>query len=112
MAFIRSTFYFILLFFGSCSETPNVEKVPIAKRVVPSQSLLSQKTNEKKKLSEYEFFKSPIAELIPNVNVYSYDVNTPLFSDYASKKRFVMADSHCRASTTSSSRRSRIGHRR
>ena len=89
MAFIRSTFYFILLFFGSCSETPNVEKVPIAKRVVPSQSLLSQKTNEKKKLSEYEFFKSPIAELIPNVNVYSYDVNTPLFSDYASKKRFV-----------------------
>ena len=71
MAFIRSTFYFILLFFGSCSETPNVEKVPIAKRVVPSQSLLSQKTNEKKKLSEYEFFKSPIAELIPNVNLYS-----------------------------------------
>ena len=40
-------------------------------------------------LSEYHFFKGNIAELSPNDRVVPYDLNTPLFSDYAEKARFV-----------------------
>lgn len=45
------------------------------------------------KLSSYRFFiTSGVgagAELVPNQGVVPYDVNTPLFSDYTSKYRFV-----------------------
>ncbi|PWJ40052.1 SO2930 family diheme c-type cytochrome [Sediminitomix flava] len=42
-------------------------------------------------LSEYNFFVGEIAELTPNeeARVLPYDLNTPLFSDYALKKRFI-----------------------
>lgn len=39
-------------------------------------------------LSEYHFFKDG-ARQVPNDGVVPYDVNSPLFSDYASKHRFV-----------------------
>ncbi|MBX3179021.1 MAG: hypothetical protein KF886_16825 [Candidatus Hydrogenedentes bacterium] len=39
-------------------------------------------------ISEYNLFKDP-ARQIPNDGVLPYDLNTPLFSDYASKHRFV-----------------------
>ncbi|MGK0366684.1 MAG: putative repeat protein (TIGR03806 family) [Saprospiraceae bacterium] len=42
-------------------------------------------------LSEYNFFEGNLADLIPNTaaRVLPYDLNTALFSDYASKKRFI-----------------------
>jgi len=42
-------------------------------------------------LSEYNFFVGDISDLNPNVEagVTPYDLNSPLFSDYASKKRFI-----------------------
>ena len=40
-------------------------------------------------LSEYNFFKGNMAKLVPNDRVIPYDLNTPLFSDYAEKARFV-----------------------
>lgn len=40
-------------------------------------------------LSEYNFFKDDIASLDPVYGVLPYDLITPLFSDYAKKKRFV-----------------------
>lgn len=42
-------------------------------------------------LSEYNFFEGDIKDLIPNAEngIIPYDLNMPLFSDYASKKRFV-----------------------
>ncbi|MFT6319299.1 MAG: putative repeat protein (TIGR03806 family) [Granulosicoccus sp.] len=42
-------------------------------------------------LSEYNFFLGEVADLQPNTEagVLPYDLNTALFSDYASKKRFV-----------------------
>jgi uncharacterized repeat protein (TIGR03806 family) len=42
-------------------------------------------------LSEYNFFEGDINNLTPNseAGVIPYDLNTKLFSDYASKKRFV-----------------------
>ncbi|MBX7181770.1 MAG: hypothetical protein K1X82_06645 [Bacteroidia bacterium] len=40
-------------------------------------------------LSEYNFFKGELKDFIPNDRVIPYDLNTPLFSDYAEKLRFV-----------------------
>ncbi len=41
-----------------------------------------------RKISEYNLFKDP-AKQIPNDGVVPYDVNSPLFSDYSNKHRFV-----------------------
>ena len=43
----------------------------------------------KAKLSDYGFFTSPLADLHPAAQVFPYDVNAPLFSDYAEKARFI-----------------------
>lgn len=40
-------------------------------------------------LSEYGFFQGKIAEQLPADGVIPYELNTPLFSDYAHKLRFV-----------------------
>jgi uncharacterized repeat protein (TIGR03806 family) len=41
------------------------------------------------KLSEYGFFTGSLASLTPSTKIIPYDLNTPLFSDYASKERFI-----------------------
>ncbi len=41
------------------------------------------------KLSDYRFFVDTMMQLHPNERVLPYDVITPLFSDYAKKKRFI-----------------------
>jgi len=43
----------------------------------------------KYRLSEYGFFIGELARLQPASNVLPYDLNTPLFTDYAHKQRFV-----------------------
>jgi uncharacterized repeat protein (TIGR03806 family) len=40
-------------------------------------------------LSEYHFFTGNMADLNPNDRVIPYDINSPLFSDYAEKVRFI-----------------------
>lgn len=40
-------------------------------------------------LSEYEFFKGELKQLQPADGIIPYDLNTPLFSDYAEKVRFI-----------------------
>lgn len=42
----------------------------------------------REKLSEYHFFSGRLADLHPEAGVYPYNVNTPLFSNYAEKSRF------------------------
>ncbi|HSR39343.1 MAG TPA: hypothetical protein VLL95_10550, partial [Phnomibacter sp.] len=42
-----------------------------------------------KNLSEWGFFKGDIKKLEPAKGVVPYDLNTPLFSDYAVKDRFI-----------------------
>src|SRR5215468_7481858 len=42
-----------------------------------------------KKLSAWRLFTGKAADLQPNEGVVPYDLNTPLFSDYAAKYRFV-----------------------
>lgn len=41
------------------------------------------------KLSDFGFFVGDMATLSPASNVYPYELNTPLFSDYAGKARFI-----------------------
>jgi uncharacterized repeat protein (TIGR03806 family) len=41
------------------------------------------------KLSEYQFFKGEFKQLLPADGVVPYDLNTPLFSNYAEKARFI-----------------------
>lgn len=41
------------------------------------------------RLSEYRFFTGDLKKLTPNEGVLPYDLNTPLFTDYAEKSRFV-----------------------
>jgi len=42
-----------------------------------------------RKLSDWRLFRANRPALVPNVGVVPYDLNTPLFSDYAGKYRFV-----------------------
>lgn len=41
------------------------------------------------RLSDYKFFSGRLRDLNPGKNVFPYEVNAPLFSDYALKKRFI-----------------------
>ena len=41
------------------------------------------------KLSDYNFFKHPIKDQIPEKNILPYSIASPLFSDYAEKIRFI-----------------------
>ena len=43
----------------------------------------------KKKLSMYKFFKGKLGDLNPVEGVLPYELNSPLFSDYAEKARFI-----------------------
>ncbi len=43
----------------------------------------------KNHLSEYNFFTHPLKNQIPTNNVFAYSVASPLFTDYAYKKRFI-----------------------
>jgi uncharacterized repeat protein (TIGR03806 family) len=62
--------------------------------VAAAKALLQEQSNAKasdlgnKKLSEYGFFSGALKELKPVKGVIPYDLNTPLFSDYAHKSRF------------------------
>jgi uncharacterized repeat protein (TIGR03806 family) len=58
-------------------------------------SELSPKTGKeefqfKEKLSEYGFFKNKLSALNPADGVLPYELNTPLFTDYAIKNRFIV----------------------
>ena len=44
----------------------------------------------KPKLSDYGFFREPMAEQIPLDNIFPYRISTELFKDYAFKSRFIV----------------------
>ncbi|OUR91214.1 hypothetical protein A9Q87_11070 [Flavobacteriales bacterium 34_180_T64] len=52
-------------------------------------------------LSEYNFFEGALNNLTPVFSVIPYDLNSPLFSDYAHKKRFVWLPSNEKANYVS-----------
>ena len=51
--------------------------------------LISAESNYRENLSDYGFFKGSLKDQIPSDGVMPYALNSPLFSDYASKLRFV-----------------------
>jgi uncharacterized repeat protein (TIGR03806 family) len=68
----RRTFLALCLLLAGCTGVRKVTDEPFPKR-----------------LSEWRLFRGQLAKLDPNEGVLPYDVNTPLFSDYAAKSRFV-----------------------
>ncbi len=77
--FLISSFITVLYF--SC--TQNKHKTEAAKEIISSAAGFGLET-----LSEYNFFTGKMAALIPADGIIPYDLNTPLFSDYAYKARF------------------------
>jgi uncharacterized repeat protein (TIGR03806 family) len=51
--------------------------------------LISWQKAPREKLSEYQFFEGNIVNQTPSQGVVPYSLNTPLFSDYAEKLRFI-----------------------
>ena len=52
-------------------------------------SLSNSKSALPDKLSDYQFFKGDLKDLTPNDGIIPYDLNSSLFTDYASKARFI-----------------------
>jgi hypothetical protein len=70
-----------IVFFSQCEKDPD-----------PNVSFINfPEGNGFALLSEYNFFTGELADLTPNTaaGVLPYDLNMTLFSDYASKKRFI-----------------------
>lgn len=49
-------------------------------------------------LSEYQFFQGALKDLEPEFGVVPYTLNSPLFSDYSKKKRFIWMPNNTKAS--------------
>ena len=56
-----------------------------------------EEIERKEKLSDFGFFKGKLSDLSPNNDVIPYSVNTPLFSNYAEKLRFLKVPENQRA---------------
>ena len=56
---------------------------------IVASAFTKEKQVFKQNLSEYNLFVGPLAYLEPAAGVIPYDLNTPLFTDYAFKKRFI-----------------------
>ena len=65
----------------------NTTVKPVA--VVEASENSEQAKYGKTKLSDYGFFNDELNTLEPTKNVIPYTVNAPLFTDYASKSRFI-----------------------
>ena len=81
LCFRRFVIFFLPVFFVIQLVSCNVKK---SANVVLD---VAQKPFEN--LSEYNFFAGVMNELKPNLRVIPYDLNTPLFTDYAQKARFI-----------------------
>ncbi|MEM8892827.1 MAG: hypothetical protein AAGD28_32900, partial [Bacteroidota bacterium] len=84
------------IFLSSCGEKPAVaqEKTGTQTDIEAAKALLKKQSSGKKvklgkeKLSDYGFFLGELKDLTPADGVLPYELNTPLFSDYAHKLRF------------------------
>ncbi|MEQ6120685.1 SO2930 family diheme c-type cytochrome [Reichenbachiella sp. MALMAid0571] len=85
----KSTLYILVITLWqlSCQQPKQNEKIEYEEEVFDQS--ISYSELGLMNLSEYKFFEGKLSELIPAKNVIPYDLNTPLFSDYALKKRFI-----------------------
>ncbi|WP_372756631.1 SO2930 family diheme c-type cytochrome [Mariniflexile sp.] len=78
----------------SCNKTEkkisNEDYVSVSGLFIAKDTLTNYSELGLKKLSDYGFFKQPLNQLIPSSKqVVPYELNSALFTDYASKKRFI-----------------------
>jgi uncharacterized repeat protein (TIGR03806 family) len=73
---MKKKIYIVIILFGCCL---------ILSSLRPSGNFFEKK----EKLSEYGFFKGNLSDLIPENVLIPFDINTPLFSNYAEKLRFI-----------------------
>mgnify|MGYP001030674996 CR=1 FL=1 len=78
--------FFCFLFLQCGSKDPSP---PQAKKVTSTTAISTSTSNQKQNLSDYGFFEGKLADLLPSENVLPYTLNTPLFTNYAFKKRFI-----------------------
>jgi len=78
----------LALIMAACGEKNAPKELVIIENVQDTDNLAYAGIG-KLKLSEYGFFKEPLANLTPANRVFPYEMNTPLFTDYALKKRFI-----------------------
>ncbi|WP_422358720.1 SO2930 family diheme c-type cytochrome [Reichenbachiella sp.] len=89
---MRTFIYGLVVFaFISCQQSRQTKiEIPVPKG---SDQTISEQVQYASlgftKLSDYNFFNGKLSDLSPAENVLPYDLNTPLFSDYAKKKRFI-----------------------
>ncbi len=88
-AIFRGVLAILLIgFIGNCQTDKNKNSVIEYEKERP-EAQVSYAQVGKEKLSDYGFFHEPIGSLKPAQNVFPYELNTPLFTDYALKKRFI-----------------------
>ncbi|MDN3677764.1 hypothetical protein QWY90_10600 [Flavobacterium paronense] len=80
--FLSVAILLTLCIFISCSEKGD-EYIPVSP-VTADLTLVPYQ-----KLSDYHFFEGDIKDQIPSLNVIPYEPASSLFTDYASKKRFI-----------------------
>jgi len=76
-----------LLMVVACSQERKEQQVVYEEEEVNFE--VSYSDLGKAKLSEYDFFVGKLSEMNPADNVFPYELNSSLFTDYALKKRFV-----------------------
>ena len=86
-------FAFVAVLF-SCNPEKNgkeaTTKIKTDSDLLATAEMLSEQGFGKARLNEYSFFIGPLANLTPiNQRMMGYDLNTPLFTDYAHKERFI-----------------------
>lgn len=89
-----SSLVVVTLFISCKKKKPIVENkayISVSGLLTSQDTLTSYDDLGLKKLSDYNFFKNPLNQLIPaSKQIVPYDLNSPLFTDYASKKRFIV----------------------
>lgn len=80
---MKQFFLILIILICGCHKT----KKPQVLEEVPLTG--SSEINFPERLSEWGFFEKPMHLLTPVAGIIPYDLNTPLFSDYSQKARFV-----------------------
>ncbi len=87
-----------LLAFVGCDENeiaiPDDKNLSAANDSSQQVSRRSRLSQFKPSLADYEVFQKPINALIPAQDVIEYELNTPLFTDYAQKQRLIKLPPH------------------
>lgn len=88
---IRKFIFLAIVIIGmfGCGQKEDKRKAPVARKAKITLKSKTIDSDALKKLSDYGFFEGKLAKLQPSNQVYPYAINTPLFSNYAQKERFI-----------------------